>query len=415
MIWRALGLLASWLAWSLAGGAVLVLLTGVFGFVLTPIAGVATPVVVLFAMLMVARIIKRGRQRRALTVVGYLEQAARLNLPLPQMLFAAQRSEQGCTSRRLADIRQAVEAGMPVAEALENYAPEVAWRDQQEIAVSERMGRLSTGLTRVHQRTLRRLRNEIGEQDMVLGWSYGVIISAFVMLMLGGVTVLILPNYIEIFDDFDTVMPWATRITFAVSQSLGWWMMSLALLAILLVAGYGPWSVLNRDQGVWSRLPGVETVLRWVPGIGRMISDRALATAYAAAGDAIAAGYAMPEALRLASDAAVTRRVRHQTLRMADAIEGGAGLAAAVRVARLPELSSGLLAAIDHGGDAEQTLQFLSRYHGSRFSRAWSVMRASLMPTIVIAVSLVVGWVAFSLFVPLVDLIYSVTPNWEVL
>lgn len=415
MIWRALGLLASWLAWSLAGGAVLVLLTGVFGFVLTPIAGVATPVVVLFGMLMVARIIKRGRQRRALTVVGYLEQAARLNLPLPQMLFAAQRSEQGGTARRLADIRQAVEAGMPVAEALENYAPEVAWRDQQEVAVSERMGRLSAGLTRVHQRTLRRLRGEVGEQDMVMGWSYGVIISAFVMLMLGGVTVLILPKYIEIFDDFDTVMPWATRITFAVSQSLGWWMMALALLAILLLAGYGPWSVLNRDQGVWSRLPGVEAVLGWVPGLGRMISDRAWATAYAAAGDAIAAGYAMPEALRLASDAAVTRRVRQKTLRMADAIEGGAGLAAAVRVTRLPELSSGLLAAIDHGGDAEQTLEFLARYHGSRFSRAWSVMRASFMPVIVIVVSLVVGWVAFSLFVPLVDLIYSVTPNWEVL
>ncbi|MEM6852986.1 MAG: type II secretion system F family protein [Planctomycetota bacterium] len=415
MFGRALVLLFWWFAWSLAGGAVLVIVTGVFGFLFTPIIGVATPVVVLFCMLTAGRLIKKARERRALTVVGYLEQATRLNLPIPSMLVAAQRSETGAAARRLADLRLAIQAGMPVAEAIQHYAPEVAWRDQRELAVSERMGQLRDGLSRVHRRTLRRLRSETGEQDMAMGWSYGVVVAAAVTLAIGGLCVLIMPMYVEIFDDFDTAMPQATQVTFAVGQHLGWVLVTLAVLGVLLVAGYAPWSVLHRDEGVWSRLAGVEALLRWVPGVGRMMDDRSWSAAYGGTAGAVAAGYPMPEALRLASDAALTRRARHRLLRMADAMGDGADLTAAARVARLPDLACGLFGAAEHGDNAEETLRFLSRFHGGRFSRTWSVMRASLLPTIVIVLSLVVGWLAFSLFVPLVELIFSVAPEWEVM
>ena len=40
---------------------------------------------------------------------------------------------------------------------------------------------------------------------------------------------------------------------------------------------------------------------------------------------------------------------------------------------------------------------------------------AALLPTSVSVLSLVVGWVAFSMVVPLVDLIISVAPEWEVM
>lgn len=415
MILRLLGMMVSLLAWSLAGGVILVLLTGVMSMVLTPLVGVPMPIVALFAMLILARLVRRARQRRALTVVGYLEQAARLNLPLPQMLVAAQRSERGSTSRRLGDIRRAVESGMPVGEALENYAPEVPWHDQQEIAVGERLGRLSSALTRVHRRTLHRLRGEACEQDMAMGWSYGLVIGAFLLFILGGVTVLILPKYLEIFDDFDATLPWATEITFAVGSRLSWWLLGTAVVTILFMAGYSLWTISHTSRGDGSRLPGVQMLLRLVPGLGRMMSDRSWSMAYGTSADAVDAGYALPEALRLASDTAVTHRVRRQLLDAAGAIDDGGSLASAASVAELPSLSRGLWGAMDQGGDATQTLAFLSRYHASRFSRAWSILRAALVPAIVIVLSIVVGWVVYSLFVPLVELIYRVTPAWEVM
>lgn len=415
MVWRALWSVLTLGIWCIAGTAVLVLLTGFAWFIFTPLVGIFAPAGVLMGMLMSARLIGRARQRRAFTVVGYLEQAARLNLPLPGMLRAAERSERGATSYRLGDLRRAMEAGMPVGVALERYTPEVPWRDRAEIAVGEQMGRLSATLSRVHARTLQRLRRDSGDQDLMLGWSYGAVIGAFAMLVLGGVTVLILPKYIEIFDDFDTALPWATRITFAFGQNLGGYLLVGSIAAVMLIAGWSLWSINHSADETWSRLPGVERLLNLLPGIGGMLRDRSWTIAYAAVAEALTAGYALPEALRLTSESAVSPHVRGRLLRMAEAIEGGAGTCAAASAAHLPALSLGLLGAVDDGADARQTFEFLSRYHGSRFRRWLSVLQAAVLPIMVILLSLVVGWLVYSLFVPLVELIYSVTPDWEVL
>ncbi|MEM9882699.1 MAG: type II secretion system F family protein [Planctomycetota bacterium] len=403
------------LAWSLAGGAILVLLAGVIGVVGSPLLGVPSPLLAIFAVMVVARLVGRARQRRSLTIVGHLEQAARLNLPLPPMLRAAERGEGGAARRRLGDLGRAVEAGMPVGEALEHYAPEVAGRDRREIAVNERIGRLAPALTRVHRRTLRRLRSESGEHDASLGWSYAASLSAFLLLLLGWIAAYILPKYVEIFDDFETPMPGSTTVTFAVGRSLSWWLLGVSVAAVCLMAGGALRSIGRPGSGEWARLPGVVRLVDRVPVVGRMLRDRSWATAYATAGDALAAGYPAPESLRLAADAVTGRRVRGQLTRMAEAMDNGSGFAAAAELARLPGLSRGLLGALDHGGDAPDTLAFLSRYHGSRFSRSAGLLRASVLPAVVIVLSVVVGWVVYSLILPLVVLIYSVTPNWEVL
>ncbi|MEM1108588.1 MAG: type II secretion system F family protein [Planctomycetota bacterium] len=414
-MFRVIGSTISVLAWSLVGGVILVLLTGVIIFTLGPLLGVLSPLLSIFTVLILARLVVRARQRRAMTIIGHLEQATRLNLPLPQMLLAAQRGERGAAGRRLGDIRRAVEAGMPVGEALDNYAPEVAWRDRREIAVNERIGRLGPALTRVHQRTLKRLRSEGGENEAAIGWSYGISITAFVLFLLGGITVLIMPKFIEIFEDFETVLPWPTQVTFNLGRSLNWWLFGFAVVAILLIAGHALRSISRPAEGEWTRVPGAEMVLRLIPGVGRMLGDRSWAAAYATAGDALAAGYQLPESLRLAADTTASRRIHGKLTHMAEAIDYGGNLAAAASLAKLPPLARGLLGALDQGGDAKETLGFLSRYHDSRFSRLSSFLRASVMPAVVFVLAVVVGWIVYSLTLPIVILIFSVMPSWEVL
>lgn len=410
---RALWSLFTLGLWSLAGGAILLLLSGTAWFVLTPIGGFTAPVVVLFSMLMLGRIVQRTRERRGFTAVGYLEQAARLNLPLPEMLRAAEQSESWAAASSLSDLRLALDAGMPVGEALERYLPEVSERDQREIAVGERAGRLSATLTRIHQRSLRRLRGENGDTDAMLGWSYGAVVSTLLLLLLGMITWLIFPKFVEIFDDFDTAMPWQTLLTFEIGRWLAWWLLPLSVALVMLLSGSALWSLGNRRRESWLDILGLDTVLSRLPWIGRSWRDRAWASAYAAAADATAAGYALPEALRLASDTLLTRGVRAKVLGWADRLDQGQSLPDAARAVGLSDLSCGLMGAIAAGGDAQQTLGFLSRYHGQRFSRAWCVAKAVVLPGVVVGLALVVGWVVYSLFLPLIVVIYSVMPAWE--
>ena len=410
---RALTSILSLGVWSFAGGAILVLLTLTAWFVLTPLGGVAAPVLVLFGMLMLARIVQRMRERRAFSVVAYLEQAARLNLPLTPMLRAAERSEGWGTARRLSIVRLALDAGMPLGEALERYLPEVVERDQREIAVGERIGRLSATLTRVHRRTLNRLRAGHGDGDMMLGWSYGAVITTFMLFMLGMITLLILPNFIEIFDDFDTAMPWQTELTFSLGRWAAWVLLPVSVAAVVLLAGSALWTFSNARRESWFEILGLDMVVSPLPWVGRYWRDRSWASAHAAAADAVAAGYALPEAWRLAADTHLVRTVRTRVLRLADRLDQGQGLADAARAARWPQIACGLMGAVESGGDAEQTFVFLSRYHAQSYSRTGTVLRASILPGVVLALAFVVGWVVYSLFLPLVMLIYSVTPQWE--
>ena len=67
-------------------------------------------------------------RRRATAVFGYLEQAVRLNQPLPVVLVAASRSERGVMAARLFELSNRLQLGISLADALVIAVPEVPRR-----------------------------------------------------------------------------------------------------------------------------------------------------------------------------------------------------------------------------------------------------------------------------------------------
>src|SRR5437868_4328014 len=62
-----------------------------------------------------------GRGRTAWTILSGIEQAVRLNAPLPQMIRAIAQAESGRVSRSLEQAHQALETGAPVAVVLGSF------------------------------------------------------------------------------------------------------------------------------------------------------------------------------------------------------------------------------------------------------------------------------------------------------
>ena len=81
-------------------------------------------------------------RRRGIVVLSYLEQAVRLNLPLPAMLTAAAASEPPGTARLLRHLRNDLESGTSMANALRQTAPVVGRRITGLIESAERLGQL---------------------------------------------------------------------------------------------------------------------------------------------------------------------------------------------------------------------------------------------------------------------------------
>ncbi len=89
-----------------------------------------------------------ARRRRASVVLNYLEQAVRLNLPLPRVVQALAESEGGRFARDLEEAKIRLEQGESLATVLE-VIPKIPPRIIGLVAAAERAGRLPQVMSRM--------------------------------------------------------------------------------------------------------------------------------------------------------------------------------------------------------------------------------------------------------------------------
>jgi type II secretory pathway component PulF len=76
----------------------------------------------------------------------------------------------------------------------------------------------------------------------------------------------------------------------------------------------------------------------------------------------------------------------------------------------MPALVSGMLATI-HGPEAPDVFRFLARYYRTRFSRTAALLRGATVPAIVFLFALLVGCIAMAMFLPMNNLIDSLSTH----
>ena len=104
---RSVAIIIEALFWIVAAAVLFGGATLVIGFLTAPSLGYAAGIAILVLLPMIVQTIKHVRRRRAAAILSYLEQAVRLNLPLPRMIYAAQLGEDSLEAIPLA----MVEAG----------------------------------------------------------------------------------------------------------------------------------------------------------------------------------------------------------------------------------------------------------------------------------------------------------------
>src|SRR5688500_5648404 len=132
--------------WIFAAAAALFAVGLTAAFTIHPAFGYITPAMLALLLPVAVPAVRAAPRRRGRTALSYIEQAVRLTLPLPYMIEAARRSERGALRRRLTELRELLEAGYPVGEALAEGVPEVPRRAVTITAAGERLGRLPQAL-----------------------------------------------------------------------------------------------------------------------------------------------------------------------------------------------------------------------------------------------------------------------------
>jgi type II secretory pathway component PulF len=394
--------LGSLSAWSL-GTLILigVPLAGLFA-VSGPILGYPFLLVAIALMPMLTAASRSVRRRRATSVLGYLQQAIRLNLPLNRFLAAASHSEKGRLSREIVELRHELESGTPLAVALAMSVPEMSERNIALIDYAEQMGRLPETLDRLVREQVGESR-KVRENRMIVTWYPPIL-----MIMGGAVVFMIdlfvLPKFTSLFKENHLPLPAPTRWLIEASD---WLVLLVPIVAAIVVV----MCALRFREAVKMSRPtwlfqGLKDRILWMLPLSRgPIRDRAMADLCTALADSVELGYPLDQALLRAQQLELNLVVKRRMERWRQGLVAGRSPGEAAREANMPQLLAGMLTTASTAANTNEALRFLARYYADRFVLGRELLRGMAVPAITLLMGILVGAVALALIVPLQQLI----------
>ena len=388
----------AWLAVAIALGV----MYAVAGAVLV-LPGVLT--FVLFAALLASGA-RALRRRRAAAVLGYLDQAVRLNQPFDRLLAAAARGETGRLQRRLQDLYLAISGGMTLVDAVAAAVPEVPARTLGRLAYAESTGRLASALRRLGRG------GDAGDAQRSEDHAFAVWYPPLVLMVVAGVvavlSLFVMPKFQQIFADFRVPLP---QLTLWLIDALNWALvLAIVMVAVVLVGAGGRLrEAVEGERRSWLLQRGRDPLLWRLPVVGQPHRDRNHADLCDALADAVEQGFPLAVALDRAQRLDLNGVLLQRTSVWFGGLTQGLDAGEAARAARMPPLLTGMLTTAT-GADAAAALRFAARFYAARSAARRAVLASAYVPLVTLALGLIVGLVAVSLFLPIRDLIDHTEP-----
>jgi len=347
-----------------------------------------------------------SRRQRGFRLLCYLEQATRLNLPLPQLIGAAAASERGILAVRLGHLRHVLEKGTPISVAMSLATPELSTQTIGSVSFAEQIGRLPQVLRRLVEQHAAAIHSRQSTQRC--GGIYPCFVLAVIAVMFSGVMVIIVPKFEKIFADHGVQLPAITRTMIGI----GVWMVGdrpgqmlpgvlYVVLLVIVVAGL---YMMRRLGGRWDV---VRRISWYLPIWNRLVRDRAMADLCYGLEQSAKSGLPMHLAVEHVCWMGVNPVLSGKARKWHEAILDGLDQQQAARRAGMPDLVGGMLATARSDRDTVQVFEFLARYYDSRSHRTVTLILASVEPIVMLLIGAIVGFLVTGIFMPLVELIWA--------
>ena len=319
------------------------------------------------------------------------------------MLVASRESSQGTLRRRYVDVGTLLAGGANVSAALNEMVPELNHDQISAISVGERSGRLRSVLSALLQREHRDI--DLSKANLYQAYVYLVIVLCTTALLLGAMTVFILPKFEKIFDDFDVTMPALT--TWVLESGICYTPVfsAIAVITLFLMAGWSLKGILSIGLSRQKRVPLFDAISWYSPFTGYGTRSRQYAEAFHLLAEGVEGGVPLHHVCQQIAASQFNHVLVVRMDNMKVALHRGADLAQAAEESGLPKIVQELLRHVRDERTTVETLRFLSNHYFTCFSRFQAFLQSAVLPIAVLAVSVVVGMFSIAMFLPLVKLI----------
>jgi len=318
-------------------------------------------------------------------------------IPLFESLAAlCEQVENEQLKRALTQVREQVREGTSFAKALEAHPTIFPPLYVNMVRAGEASGTL--------QQVLDRLTQFMESQAKLKGKVTSALAYPILMAIIGTTLVSILmvavvPNVTTIFASMDQALPWYTALLIAVSDFMSsyWWLLLMLLAASIY--GFRRWLRTSTGRMRWDGF-----VLR-VPIFGKVILMLSIARFARTLATLLASGVALLTAMDIVSNVlgnAALEKVVHEAI---SSIREGQSIAEPLRRSgRFPPIVTHMITVGEKSGQLEAMLESVSNAYDTEVENRVQILTSLLEPLIIVAMGSVVGFIAVSILMPLIQM-----------
>ncbi|MHC4295590.1 MAG: type II secretion system F family protein [Planctomycetota bacterium] len=235
---------------------------------------------------------------------------------------------------------------------------------------------------------------------------YPIAVISFALMIVLGIMIFVVPSFETIFADMGEDLPGVTRMLLDFSRwiknDFGW--------AVLLAGPVGIWMLFRLLKLSATGRYLVDSLKLNIPIFGRIVSQTSVARFSRTLGTLLAAGVPILEALQITRDTAGNEVYSRALNKVHDGIREGESFADPLRQAKIVEpMVVNMIDVGEETGELDKMLGKVADNYDDQVETLVTSMVSLMEPVMVITLGLIVGFIVIALFMPMVQLLSSVS------
>jgi general secretion pathway protein F len=305
-------------------------------------------------------------------------------------------TEKDRLKRILSDIKQRVNEGSSLADALAKHQKVFGSLYINMIRAGEHSGALDTVLQRLADFTEGQAKLR---QKIVATMLYPAVMAVIGSAILTVLMTVVVPKVTKIFDSMQIALPWNTRLLIFTSNTLqGWWFIIFPL--VIGAIGYFVWWTRSpKGKPIWDR-----KVLR-APVFGNLIRLISIARFARTLATLLKSGVPLLTALDIVKNVLTNSVLVDVVEKARDSIREGESVANPLkRSGEFPPLVYHMIAIGERSGQLEDMLVSVADSYETQVNVRVGALTALLEPLLIVAMGGVVAFIAFSILMPILQI-----------
>jgi type IV pilus assembly protein PilC len=353
-------------------------------------------------------IFQRFKNVKMRPLAVFSRQFATLNasgMPMLRSLYTLEdQTEDEMLKKAIVSLRQDVEAGSSVAQAMESQPGVFDPLYRSMVAAGEGSGRLEEALDRVaHQlERLDALRRQVRS-----AMTYPAVVFTLAIVVMVAVVAFIVPVFVGIFEEIaseqpgeEASLPWMTQITVNVSDFItGKWYVLIPLLA-LIAYGFSRWKSSEKGRTQWDR---IKLKIPW--HIGDVVHKVALARWSRTFAGTVSSGVPILQAIKISGQTAGNAVIEEAMDDVYASVRTGGSISKPLQEnPAFPPMVAHMVGVGEESGQLETMLEKIADFYETEVDAKVKALTSLIEPMMIMFVGCGVGFIVISMYLPIFSL-----------